>query len=167
MRHRDGTRRRIARFVCPAGACLLLCACMTQRVDFGIIEEPVMLNADPVRGGSDPARRKVLHKYYGQANREVMASSEVQYNPQPGDVYTDRSEQSERYTIQSSAFWNIVGYKNRAVTGLSVRMEGYGINLLVALMSWIKIDAEGNVVELLPPESAAAAPAAEGGDNAK
>ena len=30
-----------------------------------------MLNADPVRGGSDPARRKVLHTYFGTASREV------------------------------------------------------------------------------------------------
>ncbi len=167
MRHRDGMRGRIARVVCPAGACLLLAACMTQRVDFGIVKEPVMLNADPVRGGSDPARRKVLHTYYGTASREVMAASEVKYNPQPGSSYTDTSERSERYTIQSSAFWNIVGYKDRAITGLNVRMEGYGINMLLALMSWIKIDAQGNVIELLPAETGAAAPAAEGGDNAK
>lgn len=117
-------------------ACLFLSSsCLTATLDLRDLEEPVILNGNPFLGGEPEGRvASQVAEYKGQVGESSVASG-----------YS--SSRTVANDAQAAAFEQIGGSKNRAITGLSIEVTGWGMNALFALGEVVAISAKGKVME--------------------
>lgn len=123
----------------PAVAALLVtigCA-NTVTLDMRNIEEPVMLNALPY------ANRDWTVTEVGRVRASVDKDSAYISN-------ANHSWSSSSYTndAEVKVYEKVGGYESRSVSGVSIRVSGFGVNLLFAYLGGVTVDFTGSVVEL-------------------
>jgi hypothetical protein len=117
------------------------------------LEVPVILNEDPFVGQRPPSlEQRHVDSYSGEISvREAVYSQQNPgyYTPNGGYTYTSTTETRELQAnnAQVKAFEKLGGYKNRAITGISVDVTSMNLNLLFGMVQRIDILLNGSVME--------------------
>ena len=109
----------------------------TVTLDMRNIEEPVMLNALPYAERDWPVRE------VGRVKATVDKD-----NAYISNKNTTWSSSSHTNNVEVNVYEEIGGHDSRAVSGASIRVAGFGLNLLFAYLGGVSIDVAGVVVEL-------------------